>query len=228
MLKIAMYSLTRDRLEYTKKCFEILWGKAGIEFDHYIIDNGSDDGTQDWLHANSHHFKQIVFNDKNYGISIASNQALASIFTNHSYDYVVKFDNDCEIVTPNCLKLAIDAMEEVKILKHKFVASPIVNGIHNQPKQVGNVKTTNFTFWRVGIIGGLFHIVPGLLYSKWKYPTNLPKAWGQDDRFCEWAFKNGYRFGYIEELVVNHYETTGGQAKRFPEYFIRKRKEEII
>ena len=52
MNKIAVYTLTRDRIEYTKECFAMLESKAGIEYDHYIVDNGSQDGTVEWLKEN--------------------------------------------------------------------------------------------------------------------------------------------------------------------------------
>ena len=58
------------------------------------------------------------------------------------------------------------------------------------------------------------------------YPETLPKAWGQDDHFCNWTKSKGCKVGYIEGLIVNHFETTDGQARRFPEYFERKFKEE--
>jgi len=40
-MKIAIYTLTGDRLEYTKYCFDLLQKKAGYSYDHYIADNGS-------------------------------------------------------------------------------------------------------------------------------------------------------------------------------------------
>jgi len=48
-MKIAIYTLTRDRLQYTQDCFSSLWQNAGMPFDHYIVDNGSEDGTVEWL-----------------------------------------------------------------------------------------------------------------------------------------------------------------------------------
>ena len=52
-MNIAVLSLTRDRLDYTKHCFGRLIELAGCDFDWYITDQGSNDGTVDWLHANT-------------------------------------------------------------------------------------------------------------------------------------------------------------------------------
>jgi GT2 family glycosyltransferase len=73
-MKIAIYTLTRDRIEYTKKCFQSLQENAGYSYDHYIIDNGSKDGTADWLKEGN--YTKVIYNPENVGISNGSNQAL--------------------------------------------------------------------------------------------------------------------------------------------------------
>lgn len=48
-MNIAVYTLTRDRIEYTQRSFAALRENAGCEFVHVIVDNGSEDGTVDWI-----------------------------------------------------------------------------------------------------------------------------------------------------------------------------------
>ena len=49
-LKVAIFSLTYDRLEYTKECFDSMYKTAGYPIDvHVIVDNGSKDGTIEWV-----------------------------------------------------------------------------------------------------------------------------------------------------------------------------------
>ena len=48
-LKVAVYTLTMDRLDYTKQMYKALNKLAGLAFDWYVIDQGSKDGTQEWL-----------------------------------------------------------------------------------------------------------------------------------------------------------------------------------
>ena len=45
-MKFAVLTLTRDRLEYTQHCFETLRQNAGCDYDHYVLDQGSEDGTR--------------------------------------------------------------------------------------------------------------------------------------------------------------------------------------
>jgi GT2 family glycosyltransferase len=42
-------TLTRERLDYTKHCFRSLKENAGCVYDHYVLDQGSTDGTPEWL-----------------------------------------------------------------------------------------------------------------------------------------------------------------------------------
>ena len=227
-MKIAIYTLTRDRLEYTKHSFSTLKEKAWYDYDHFVIDNGSTDGTQKWLKANEDSFKKIILLPENIGISKGSNLALQAIYKAGQYDLIIKMDNDCEVVSDNILgqiaEIYTDAFNQE--FNCQFILSPRVEGISRQPKRDGGTQLAGRTVGYTSIVGGLFHIVPTKVYKKYTYPETLPKAWGQDDHFCHWAKKTGCKVGYIEGLVVNHFETTDGQARRFPEYFERKFKEE--
>lgn len=95
--KVAVFSITYDRLEYTKKSFESLNKTAGYKFDHFIVDNGSADGTQAWLSSYAvdtrHQYVQTIWNKDNKGISIASNQAIDLIKDTHPMWLVNKNSN---------------------------------------------------------------------------------------------------------------------------------------
>ena len=221
-MKIAIYTLTRDRLEYTKHCFATLKAQSwGYPYDHFVFDNGSQDGTVDWLR---HEYKPFFLarDDYNKGISLASNILLSEIF-HGNYDLIIKMDNDCEVISPNILQQLTEIFAEAG---NRFILSPRVEGINRQPKRIAHTLLGGRDIGITGIVGGLFHVVPVEVYRKYSYPEGLPLAKGQDDHFCHWANSNGIKTGYVEGLVVNHYETTNGQAQRFPEYFERKWKEE--
>lgn len=227
-MRIAVYTLTRDRLEYTQHSFAALREKAGVPFDHFVIDNGSEDETAPWLQRHLGDFKRVRFNFRNAGISAGSNQALAEITAFGPYDLIVKVDNDCEVVSENILGQMVEIYQDMERRKFEapWVLSPRVEGIARQPQRIRDESFAGRRIGVVGMIGGLFRVVPWRVYEQYRYPMDLPLAWGQDDHFCAWCVRNGVRLGYVEGLVVNHYETTDGQAKRFPAYFERKWKEE--
>lgn len=225
-MRIAIYTLTRDRLEFTKHCFQTLWDKAGYQFDHYVVDNGSVDGTVEWLKENCTKFTYVSLQPQNIGISKASNLALNIIEIKDTYDLIIKFDNDCEVISDNILGQIVEIYEAIGQFGPNYILSPRVEGINTQPTRGRQVQLAGRTIGLTAIVGGLFHVVPRAVYKHYKYPETLPKAKGQDDHFCDWAKKQGCEVGYIEGLVVNHYLTTNGQYQHNPAYFERKWKEE--
>ncbi len=228
-MNIAIYSLCRDRLSYTQDCFAALREKAGHPYDHYVYDNGSEDGTHSWLWEDHRsRFKHVMLGNENSGISIASNYCLRRILADDEYDLVLKCDNDCMIQTPGILAEFARIYSECKEAE-RWVLSPRVEGINNQPRRVRQHTLAGHEIGVTAIVGGLFHVVPAPVYRHFMadggYDETLPKAAFQDDQFCDWLARNGYAKGYVEDLVVSHHESTDGQARRFPDYFTRKFKE---
>ena len=225
-MKIAVYTLTRDRLEFTQHCFQTLWANAGAPFDHFVLDNGSQDGTPQWLKENENKFRAVECAPVNLGISKGSNMMLDKIFEAGAYELIIKLDNDCEVKSPYILKRIEWVVGMFRTRERVIVLSPRVEGIVRQPARLSVLMYPGGKIGLTAIIGGLFHIVPAEIYRRYRYPEELPLAWGQDDHFCDWLHRQGVDTGYIEDLVVAHYLTTDGQAKKYPEYFKRKRQEE--
>jgi len=234
--RVALISMTRDRLDFTKLCFERLQKMAGYPFDHYVIDNGSVDGTQDWLQEYKDRyyagdgFVDLTYLPENRGISIASNIALDKILgpenDYNDYTFIGGMDNDCYIVTDNILKHLVACIDDKRAFGPEIAISPRVSGIVNQPKRIREHGRACLHLGETGQIGGLFHLTSARVMRGWRYPVDLPKAWGQHDVWSAWMCAAGVIVGYIEELEVEHFKTTDGQAKLYPEYFIRKRIEE--
>jgi len=227
MAKVAIYSLCLDRLDYTKHCFKTLKEKAGYPYDHYVVDNGSKDGTVEWLKENEGTFKKVIYNPENLGIGKASNQALEEIFK-AGYDIIIKMDNDCEVVSENIVKGIVDFYESKWAQRKyaaKYIVSPRVEGIMRQPERHDKDIIGNYEIGFTSMVGGLFMCLTPAILKEFRYREDL-KRMGLDSHICHFVNHNGGRCGYIENLVVNHYETTDGQAKRYPEYFEKKWREE--
>ena len=241
-MRIAVYSLTRDRLAYTQACFQSLRQNVGMPFDHYVWDNGSEDGTREWL--SRHHSdidvalsdgrrmkirNSIYLNPSNQGISRASNYCLRQILQD-DYSLIIKADNDAFIRTPNILPQIVEVAQAAG---ENWILSPRVSGINRQPTRHRTVTIAGHPVGVTPIVGGLFHVVPAAVYRRYMdaggFPEDLPLAKGQDDHLCHW-FKTTQRgnCGYIEDLEVEHYESTDGQAQRYPDYFQRKFREETV
>lgn len=232
-MRIAVYTLTRERLEFTKYTFALLREKAGLPFDHYVIDNTgieNDDGTRAWLTTEraAGRIHKLHLMDLNVGISIGSNHALAQIAREPGpeYDIAIKFDNDCEVVSDNIILKLAEFLARAALRGEAMAISPRVEGIGGQPKRISTAHKYGHPFGETDIIGGLFHVVPWDIYRWCRLPEHLPMARGQDGIFCENLKASGVTIGYVEDLIVRHYMTTGGQERALPVYFERKRREE--
>ena len=221
--KVAIFSLTYDRLEFTKKCFESLYKTAGYPFDHFVVDNGSTDGTQDWL-MDEYDSKHVRTFKVNKGISIASNQAIEDIKFQGDYDIIVKVDNDALFITPDWLKTM------VKIWKsnHRLVMSPYVQGLRDNPGGAPRIGWGWIAGEYLGMtkhIGGLVHFVDADAYKEWRWDEKDFLHGMQDLEFSQYLMLNGYQMGYLENYFVEHCEGTVGQEKKFPSYFERRKKD---
>lgn len=232
-MRIAIYTLTRERLEYTQRTFKSLETFAGVEYDHLVIDNGSQDGTLDWLRSNgfsdSAGTRRFVPLPENAGISKASNLARSLLLRNNLYDLVIKLDNDCDIKTPGILASFVELYRGNAggVDFSRYVLGPAVQGLSRPPKLGNELVWGRFALHARAIVGGIFRVVPATVYEAYPdYPEDLPKAWGQDDDFCEWCRVNGYPKYQVDNLVVEHMDTTVGQSQKYPSYFERKWREE--
>lgn len=223
-MKIAIFTLTRDRLDYTKRSFASLKEKAGYPYDHYIIDNGSTDGTQEWLREQKD-LIVLALNKENKGISEGCNRALETILKK-DYDLIIKMDNDCEIISSDILKELVEVYKYIPPFYFKFMLSPKVEGLNNPVPRIAEMEINGHPIGLTNIIGGIFQPVPTECYKLYHYDEKLPKAKGQDEHLNGWFKAMGGQIGYIEDLIVEHMDTTNGQAEKYPEYFERKAKEE--
>jgi glycosyltransferase involved in cell wall biosynthesis len=188
----SIMMVTYNRLELTKKTLECILNNTITPYELIIVDNGSTDGTEDYLNElpKSNNFK-IQLNRENKGIAIGRNQGLKL----SEGEWLSTIDNDV-LVPYNWLGQCID------ILKHnpkygmigvnfEGVNYPIVNlnGYEFQNKQQGNLGTACTVFNRK------FHKMLGFFNTE--YPGN--KYGMEDSDFGMRARVIGYNLGYLKE-----------------------------
>ena len=216
-LAIAVLSLTRDRLDYTKHCFASLHEHAGIEFDHYVLDQASEDGTQHWLeHEYDPH--TLALSPDNIGICKGLNVLIAEADLADDYDVIVKFDNDCELTQPNTLRDVCTLVDE-----GGCILSPRILGLRNPPQPFRELAIGDETILDIPQIGSIFMAVPAWAYGEFHYDES--KIIYDDVDICAWWRGRGGTCGYVKRLEAWHYETTDGQHERHPEYFARRIRE---
>lgn len=217
-MNVAVLTLTRDRFAYTQHCFASLRENAGIEYDHHVFDNGSTDGTREWLQDEYEAGRIEVFGSstENLGIYPALNRMLDQ--TAGRYDVTVNFDNDCELLAADTLRVIC----ELAVAHPGNVIGPLVQGLRKPPAVIGETWLRGM---RVGVtqrIGGILMPIP----DGWRYPEGGAYIHA-DGLVCAAALAAGHTVGQLLDYPVNHYETTDGQHARYPAYFERRRAEGI-
>lgn len=210
-MRIAVLTCTRDRLEYTQHCFASLRENAGCDYDHFVFDQGSQDGTVAWLGDQD----LIVHRSpENVGIHRGWNALLDR--AGDGYDVYVTFDNDCEVVQAGTLV----AVAETAM--HRCVASPTVRGLIHPPRPTGQTWIGMELFDLFPTPGGIFRAFSQDFARRFRFNESYP-LWGGDEHWVgQQALLRGYRVGYLNRWYVNHYETTEGQRERYGDYFRRK------
>ncbi len=209
--KIGIFSITLDRLYYTCHCFKRLKTLAGSPYEHIIIDNGSKDGTHEWLQEEGYN---VIKNEENKGITHASVQGFRWL-REKGVNLIIKMDSDCELLTVDTL-LKIDAFfgEDGK----EYIVSPIVRGIDTVPDVIASEVVNSFRLNRTKHIGGIFRAMRLDTFADAMVKCKTLNDAVLNDYFRQVSLKTGY----IQDLEVNHFETTKGQEKRYPKYFDKK------
>jgi hypothetical protein len=216
-VRVAVLSLTRDRLEYTQHCFASLAMHAGCPYDHYVLDQGSTDGTLDWLYE-GYAPKAVLPLTTNVGIHRGWNMLLElAADTSPAYDAYVTFDNDCEVVQPGTLAAVAGCAVE-----HNWVLAPTILGLLQPPTPQGATQLGDEPVDVYPYPGGIFRALPQRLVDGFRFNEAMP-PWGGDETWVgTQALLRGFGVGYLRRWHVYHYETTAGQRARYPAYFERK------
>ncbi len=92
---VSIVVIAHNRLDMTRECLQSIKG-ATPDHELIFVDNGSTDGTAEWVKANTR--AKVIENEFNLGVPKARNQGVRA----SSGNYVVLMDNDC-VVQPGWL-----------------------------------------------------------------------------------------------------------------------------
>lgn len=120
MPTVNITMVTCNRLSLTRTCLESLLPTLGSAVSLCIVDNGSQDGSQDYLRgiAAAHPQVRLVILARNMGVAVAANLGWAL----RDADYYLKLDNDMQIMQPGWLHTLLELAEsapEVGLVAHR-------------------------------------------------------------------------------------------------------------
>jgi len=117
-MKVPVLMLTYNRLEYTKRSLAALIACENVL--PFVIDNGSTDGTEEYLNTEVKNDAVTLFNRENKGIAYAMNQFLK---LTRGHKFVGKVDNDTIVEKDWCLKM-LPYLEHADIIQSKHHIIP--------------------------------------------------------------------------------------------------------
>lgn len=217
--KVAVYTLTRDRLHDTKKAFAGLHEMAGIAFDHYVLDNGSQDETPEYLRTLK--LTHLHLSPDNLGQCIASNKLLSVI--GGDYDFIVRYDNDIIPQTPHFLAELIKAS---RLLSPTAVVSPAIAGLLEPPPAFGEKTLGSYTFGFVEMMGGACRVMPRATLDGFKFSEHGQLSLGEALKFSTHCMEHKFPMAYVSGITVLH--DTAQHRLDNAAYFERRRVEEYI
>ena len=153
-MKVAVITITYNRLELTKRTIESFNSKTKVDY-HLFVDNGSKDGTREYLKQFNH-----IQLEKNYGIAYAFREGVKLL---KDFDFILKLDNDIETVTDNIIDKMI-LFYKMSGMNH--VVSPVDLNLDPAfaPKQAGvglsEQKINGFNVRYTTHTGGAFQLIP--------------------------------------------------------------------
>lgn len=103
MNKVLVIVVTYNAMQWVERCLNSIFSSS-IPLDVYIVDNGSTDGSQDYIKS---HYSTLLFyqSKKNLGFGRANNIGLRYALDN-GYDYVYLLNQDAWLM-PNTIEILI-------------------------------------------------------------------------------------------------------------------------
>ena len=202
---LSIVVLNWNRKHYTSQTVENIIKKTSVPHELIFVDNGSEDGTREYLKSMEHKTNATrvfyQFNDKNLGVAGGRNSGLVHA----KGDYLLTIDDDV-LVPDNWDKLIVAACDNipglgitgVNVEPLKFPVR-VINGVRVRPKN--------------GNLGGACLCLPRRVFKRVGY-YNTFGQYGHEDAAMYYRLKHlGLMSAYIEPKGI-HLDVDADKAYR--------------
>ncbi len=230
-MKVTVIIITWNKLQLLKECLKSLKKQSFKPIQIIVVDNGSTDGTLEFLHHQYSQIKIISF-QKNLGFSKAANEGIKASGT----EYLILLNNDT-VVDKDFIKYLVVALD-----KHKDscgVTARIINffdknilasagdAMNDTGQAFSRGLGDNINNWNksdeVFLITGGASIFRKKSFRKIGYFDEDYFFSGEDSDWCFRAQLAGYKFWYEPKALVSHHHkaTSKNLSKRINYFHFR-------
>lgn len=232
-MRLAVYTITRGKWPLVRKSFASLRRLSGIQFDHFVADNGSVPEQVEWLRGerDAGRIRHLIDYGENKGQQIAANDLLDVIGS--EYEWVLRWDHDAVAHSKRFLKKLVRIGEALIEAGNPCVLSPRITKLEHPPPAVGSEKTLpvkvmqrengESPFEVVKILGGICRLHPVEVFDdgdeKWRFNQYLPMGFGEAYEMADRVTDCGLSMVRVPTLRVEHSYGDSGQRRLWPSEF---------
>lgn len=213
-MKLLVVIVTYNAMQWAERCFDSM-RKSTIKPDVFVVDNGSTDGTQEYIQQNYPEVK-FIQSKENLGFGKANNMGMQYALDNE-YDYVYLLNQDAWVMPVTFEKLIEISQKHPEYgilspfqmnadMKHidvnfiKYVCSwksnaDIFNDLYNQ--SFDDIYSVSF------VMAAHWFITSDCLKKVGGFSPSFPH-YGEDDNYLERAKFYDFKIGIVPSLRVVH------------------------
>lgn len=202
---------TFNRLEFTRQSIESLHKNNAYPFKLTVFDNGSNDGTREYLEAElrAGRIDKLFLSPENVGVAKAANVGL---FADPAADFYLKIDNDIVIQKPTWL------LDMVSVAEKFLQIGALAYNFEQDSYPVRDFAGVPLRIKNEGNIGGACILLPRRtieLLGGWNEDFGL---YGEEDPdYCYRLTKAGLVFAYMEDENIGLHLPSGRAAAIDPQ-----------
>lgn len=205
-LRIAI--LTHNALEFSSLCLNSLAAHTRVAHEISVLDNGSDDGTPDWLREQRMQNLRVMLSPLNVGVPKGRNLLLAAILPRTKTDDLIVFlDNDVEALT---------GWHDPFLGLFSEQAGVAIAGVTGHQIVVGQEQRELLPSPQAGpaevdvVSGYCLWVRAGTAAALGPFDENLGLFWHEDDDYCVRAKGLGLRVCALPEAGIIHHQHKSG------------------
>ena len=194
-----------NQLDYTQQFIASL-DRAEVDFSRIVaVDNGSTDGTREWLHTQG--FRQVILNNRNLGCGAAWNQGALALQSK----WTVVMNNDVVCAKGWLSNLLASAEQhQLQIASPAMVEGELDYNLEEWAQQA-SLKMQGHC--RLGAPHAVCMAIREDVWSDIGYFMPVPKLLGYEDGiFFQRAFESNLKTGTVGDAWLHHYGMTTQKA----------------